>query len=187
MTRQGIWKRLLTLVAILMVGSFILAACGDDDDDEDPTNTAGSGQSAATNTIGATESSGTAAMSEPTATEAMAGETATKGDDEEFDFSDLSGEINVDGSSTVFPVAQAAAEEFIALAPDVSIAVNSSGTGGGFEKFCAGGTDISNASRPISEEEIALCEAEGVEYTEFQVGVDGISIIVHTENDWVEC
>src|ERR687895_1997149 len=90
---------------------------------------------------------------------------------------DLSGTVRIDGSSTVGPFAQAAAEEFQAQNPNVRVTVGQSGTGGGFEKFCAGETDISNASRPIDEEEeVPLCEKEGVDYTEVQVANDGISI-----------
>jgi phosphate transport system substrate-binding protein len=90
---------------------------------------------------------------------------------------DLSGTIRIDGSSTVGPFAQAAQEAFQGENPGVRITVAQSGTGGGFEKFCAGETDISNASRPIDEEEeVPLCEKEGVEYTEVQVANDGISI-----------
>jgi phosphate transport system substrate-binding protein len=173
LTQQVIWKRLVTLVAILMLGSLVLAACGDDDDDADPTNTTGA--TAATATTG---TAGNATEPADAATEPA--------DDEDVDLGDLSGEINVDGSSTVFPAAQAFSEEFLALAPDVRFSVNASGTGGGFSKFCAGETDVSNASRPISEEEIALCEENGVEYTEFQVGVDGLSVVVNIENDWVD-
>jgi phosphate transport system substrate-binding protein len=90
---------------------------------------------------------------------------------------DLSGTIRIDGSSTVGPFAQAAQEAFQGENPGVRITVAQSGTGGGFEKFCAGETDISNASRPIDEEEeVPLCKKEGVEYTEVQVANDGISI-----------
>jgi phosphate transport system substrate-binding protein len=93
---------------------------------------------------------------------------------------DLSGSIRIDGSSTVGPFAQAAAEEFQAQNPDVRITVGTSGTGGGFEKFCAGETDISDASRPIDEEEeVPLCEKEGVKYTEVQVANDGISVVTN--------
>jgi len=90
----------------------------------------------------------------------------------------LSGNIAIDGSSTVFPFAQAAAELFNEENPDVRITIGQSGTGGGFEKFCAGETDISNASRPIKDDEEApLCEKAGVEYTELQVANDGISVV----------
>jgi phosphate transport system substrate-binding protein len=90
---------------------------------------------------------------------------------------DLSGQIRIDGSSTVFPFAQAAAELFNEENPDVQITVGQSGTGGGFEKFCAGETDISDASRPIDEEEeVPVCEENGVEFGELQVANDGIAI-----------
>ena len=92
----------------------------------------------------------------------------------------VSGEIAIDGSSTVFPFAQAAAEQFQTENPDVRITVGQSGTGGGFEKFCAGETDISNASRPIdSEEEVPLCEKDGVTYKELEVAADGIAIVTN--------
>ena len=92
----------------------------------------------------------------------------------------LSGKIAIDGSSTVFPFAQAAAELFNEDQPDVQITVGQSGTGGGFEKFCAGETDISNASRPIKDdEEVPLCEKGGVEFTEVQVANDGIAVVVN--------
>ena len=92
---------------------------------------------------------------------------------------DLSGTINIDGSSTVFPFTQRAAELFNEENPDVSINVGQSGTGGGFEKFCAGETDISDASRPIEEEEIALCEKNGIAYEELQVASDGIAVVTN--------
>jgi phosphate transport system substrate-binding protein len=88
----------------------------------------------------------------------------------------VSGTIRMDGSSTVQPFAQAAAELFAEENPDVEITVGAAGTGGGFEKFCAGETDISDASRPIEAEEKKLCKDGGVEYTEIQVANDGISV-----------
>ena len=95
--------------------------------------------------------------------------------------SDLSGEVTVDGSSTVFPMSQTAAELFRAEAPDVEVAVGEAGTGGGFERFCAGETDISDASRPIDEDEVAICEEAGIEYTELQVAVDALTVVVHPD------
>ena len=95
---------------------------------------------------------------------------------------DLSGTIRIDGSSTVGPFAQAAAEEFQAQNPGVRITVGTSGTGGGFEKFCAGETDISTASRQIDEEEeVPLCEKEGLSYKEVQVANDGISVVTNAD------
>ena len=100
----------------------------------------------------------------------------------------LSGTILIDGSSTVGPLTTSAAESFRNEQPDVNIEVGVSGTGGGFERICADETDISNASRPIDEEEeVPLCQDAGIEYTEFQVGVDALTVVVNTENDWVDC
>jgi phosphate transport system substrate-binding protein len=94
----------------------------------------------------------------------------------------LKGSISIDGSSTVYPFAQAAAELFNEENPDVRISVGQSGTGGGFEKFCAGETDVSNASRPIKDDEEApVCEKGGVNYSEVQVANDGISIVANKE------
>ncbi|MBJ7355642.1 MAG: PstS family phosphate ABC transporter substrate-binding protein [Thermoleophilaceae bacterium] len=93
---------------------------------------------------------------------------------------ELSGSIKIDGSSTVFPFAQAAAELFNEEQPNVKITVGQSGTGGGFEKFCAGETDISDASRPIKDdEEVPVCEKAGVEYGELQVANDGIAVVTN--------
>jgi len=101
--------------------------------------------------------------------------------------SDLSGRILVDGSSTVGPYTTAAAERFHSVHPDVQITVGVSGTGGGFERFCAGETDLSNASRAIKDEEAAACEAEGVEFVEFQIANDALTVVGNPENDWVDC
>lgn len=98
----------------------------------------------------------------------------------------LSGEIRIDGSSTVFPITEAVAEEFIAENPDVKIPVGISGTGGGLEKFIAQETDISDASRPIKEKEAEAAKATGVEYIELKVAFDGLSILVNPQNTWVD-
>jgi len=98
------------------------------------------------------------------------------------DSGSLSGTIKIDGSSTVAPFAQAAQEAFQAENPDVKITVGTSGTGGGFEKFCAGETDISNASREIKEDEEApLCEKGGVTYAGIQVANDGIALVTNPD------
>jgi len=99
----------------------------------------------------------------------------------------LTGSVNVDGSSTVFPITQAVAEEFNGAAPDVKISVGVSGTGGGFKKFCAGETDISDASRPIKDSEKAECSKTGVEYVELTVAIDGLSVLVNPKNTWAAC
>jgi phosphate transport system substrate-binding protein len=91
----------------------------------------------------------------------------------------LSGSITIDGSSTVQPFAEAAAELFNQQNPDVDITVGAAGTSGGFEKFCAGETDVSDASRPIEPPEVTACKKGGVAYTDFQVANDGISIVTN--------
>jgi len=100
----------------------------------------------------------------------------------------LSGTITADGSSTVGPLTAAASEFFNEASPDVRITVGESGTGGGFEKFCAGETDLSNASRPISEEdEVPICEKNDIEYQEMVVANDALTVVVPTGNDFVTC
>ena len=100
---------------------------------------------------------------------------------------DLSGTIEGDGSSTVFEITEAVAEEFRSAQPGVDVVVGISGTGGGFEKFCNGETDFNDASRPIKEVEEQACAASGIEWVEFQVAVDGLSVMVNPANDFVEC
>jgi phosphate binding protein len=100
---------------------------------------------------------------------------------------EVKGKIKIDGSSTVFPIAQAAAETFIGNHPDVEPQVGKSGTGGGFKKFVIGETDISNASRPISSTEREMCEKNKVEYLELKVAIDGMVVVVNPENTFCEC
>ncbi|MEV8168013.1 PstS family phosphate ABC transporter substrate-binding protein [Microbacterium paraoxydans] len=98
----------------------------------------------------------------------------------------LTGSVNTDGSSTVAPLTEAAADLFRDEESGVNVSVATSGTGGGFKTFCAGETDVSNASRPIKDEEAADCEAAGIKYTEIVAANDGLSVIVNPENDWAE-
>ncbi|MBS4191303.1 PstS family phosphate ABC transporter substrate-binding protein [Bacillus sp. FJAT-49705] len=98
----------------------------------------------------------------------------------------LQGEINIDGSSTVFPIMEAVAEEFNTEQPGVKVSVATSGTGGGFKAFIAGTTDMSNASRPIKDEEKAQLEEKGIEYTELKLANDGLSVVVSKDNTWVD-
>jgi phosphate transport system substrate-binding protein len=100
----------------------------------------------------------------------------------------VSGKIEADGSSTVGPLTTAAAELFREQQPGVNVTVGISGTGGGFERFCNGETDISDASRPIKEdEEVPICKKNGIAYTEFQVAIDALTVVVNSENDWIDC
>ena len=111
------------------------------------------------------------------AEEQAAGTAATK----------LSGTVEIDGSSTVFPVSEAVAEEFGKLNPDVRVNVGVSGTGGGFKRFTVGETDISDASRPIKDNEAAIAMDNGIEYYPLRVAMDGLSVMVSPDNDFVEC
>ena len=97
---------------------------------------------------------------------------------------ELSGMVRVDGSSTVFPVSEAMAEEFKIANPRVDISVGISGTGGGFQKFCRGETDISDASRPIRAAEMDACMKGGIEFIELPVAYDGLAITVNPKNTW---
>lgn len=100
--------------------------------------------------------------------------------------SNLSGSIKVDGSSTVYPVTEAIAEEFRTVHPSVNVTVGVSGTGGGFKKFMRGETDINDASRPIKSKEADACAEIGIGFQELSVAYDGLAVLVHPDNDWVD-
>lgn len=108
------------------------------------------------------------------------------GSDSGSESSGASGSVAVDGSSTVYPMSVAAQELLNEQNPDVQVTVGESGTGGGFEAFCVGDTDISDASRPIEEDEIAVCEENGIEFTELQVATDALTVVVQPDLD-VDC
>lgn len=97
----------------------------------------------------------------------------------------LSGSINIDGSSTVYPISEAVAEEFRTEQPGVKVTVGLSGTGGGFKKFSRGETDINDASRHIKEEEKEMCAQNGIDFIDLEVAYDGLVITVNPQNDWV--
>jgi phosphate transport system substrate-binding protein len=99
----------------------------------------------------------------------------------------LTGRVRADGSSTLAPFVSLAAERFRKQNSDVQVSVGVAGTGGGFERFCRGETDLSNASRPIEDEERAACEKKRISFIELHVANDGLSVVVSRENDWAEC
>jgi phosphate transport system substrate-binding protein len=156
----------LAIVLFLAVAALALVACGDDDDDGDDTGTGGGAA--------------------PTAASGGNGAPTEAPEEDEA----ISGPVEIDGSSTVFPITEAVAEEFGIENSDVRVTVGISGTGGGFKRFCAGETDISDASRPIktgTDSEAAACEAAGIEFIEIPVAYDGLSVVVHPDNDWATC
>ena len=164
----------LATVAFLGVAAFALAVGCSDDDGDNGGATGGSTGAAPTATTAASTGGSTGATGATGATNAE----------------DLSGQVAIDGSSTVFPITEAVAEEFRSAEGDVQVTVGISGTGGGFERFCNGETDISDASRPISptdEDEIPVCEANGIEYIEVPVAYDGLAVVVDPENDFIDC
>ncbi|MBF9239333.1 PstS family phosphate ABC transporter substrate-binding protein [Hymenobacter sp. BT683] len=94
--------------------------------------------------------------------------------------------IHIDGSSTVFPITEAVVEEYARAHPEARITVGVSGTGGGFRKFCRQEIDVADASRPIKESEQRDCAQRGVRYTDIRVGYDGLAVVVHPANTWVQ-
>ena len=98
-----------------------------------------------------------------------------------------SGSVRVDGSSTVAPLTSAAAEKFKTESPNINVTVATSGTGGGFEKFCRGETDMNDASRPIKDEEAAIYKQNGIEFQELVIANDALSVVVNKENTWAKC
>ncbi len=183
-------KMRLAMAGILSL-SLLGAACGSDEDEATTTSAAASTSAAAATTV-AGEATTTEAA-DVTTTEAAESETTEAAESEtteameEEPAGDLSGDIAIDGSSTVTPLITLAAEDFQNANGDVRVTVGTSGTGGGFGKFCAGETDISMASRPIKEKETAVCEAEGIEAVEFIVANDALSVIVSPDNDFATC
>ena len=98
------------------------------------------------------------------------------------------GTTDIDGSSTVFPISEAMVEDWgDSIGGSARLVIGISGTGGGFKKFCAGDTDINNASRPIKASEVEKCAEEGVEFIELPVAIDGLTVAVNPDNDFVEC
>jgi phosphate transport system substrate-binding protein len=96
----------------------------------------------------------------------------------------LTGAVNIDGSSTVYPITEAVAEEFKTVQPDIKVTAGTSGTGGGFKKFGRGETDINDASRPIKKAEDSLAKANNVSYIDLMIAYDGLAVVVNPKNDW---
>jgi phosphate transport system substrate-binding protein len=150
------------LGALILVGAFAFAACSNSGASTAPSSAPSTGASTAPSD----------AMSEAPSMAAV------------------EGTVVVDGSSTVYPITAAVAEEFATVQPAVNVSVAESGTGGGFKKFCVGETDINDASRPIKKDDEAegkACEANSVTYVQLQIAIDGLTVVVNPENTWVTC
>ncbi|MBW3604258.1 MAG: PstS family phosphate ABC transporter substrate-binding protein [Actinobacteria bacterium] len=149
-----------TMASLLAVLALLLAACG----------------------------GGDSASEEAPASEASGGGGASSESSESSGGGEVSGTIEIDGSSTVGPLTDAIAEEYAEEQPNVQVNVGISGTGGGFERFCGeGSTDIANASRPIQEEEAQLCEENGIEFTEIRVGTDALTMVTSPDTEGISC
>jgi phosphate transport system substrate-binding protein len=157
-------RKTFSLVTLLVITGLLLGAC-----------------SPAAPTSAAAETTST-----PVQASVMASPTSSAEPQEGAGLADLNGDVVIDGSSTVYPITAAVAEEFAKVAPDVRISVGLSGTGGGFKKFCPGEIDISDASRPIKEEEISLCKENAIEYVAYMIALDGLTVMVNPENDWLQ-
>ena len=166
-TLVGNWGRVSTMAVLLaaIMAALAIAACGEDEG-------------------GAAETRATA-QATAAAQETPAAETPDSSD--EMAEMSISGTVEIDGSSTVAPVSEAAAYEFSQIHKDVKVIVGISGTGGGFKRFTVGETDISDASRAIKDSEAEAATANGIEYYEIPLGTDGLSVMVHPENDFVDC
>jgi phosphate transport system substrate-binding protein len=180
------------LAATAMVAALALAACGSDGDGADETEaatesaTASATESAAATDAPETTMAATTAAPDTTAASMTASETASAGTGETPELA--SGDVFVTGSSTVEPISIRVGE----LASELSggglaVTVEGPGTGDGFDKFCGGEADISDASRPINDDEAAICAEAGIEYTEIEVAIDGLSVITSPNNTAVEC
>ena len=151
------------LLIIGLLAAVVMVACSSDESPDQP----------------ATAASGDVSAPAATARPAVKSESPQAGP--------LSGEIVIDGSSTVYPVTVAAAEDFRKEHPHVQIPVGISGTGGGFKKFTAGETEVSDASRPIKDSERELAAQNGITFIELAVAYDGLSVLVNPDNDWASC
>ncbi len=174
------------LIVVLLAGAMVLAACSGDDDQQQQSAAPADQQQdqpqqqqqqpAAEQDDD--QQQATAAAAQPSQQQQQQTAQALGG---------LEGEIQVDGSSTVFPITEAMAEEFgILTERGVRVTVGVSGTGGGFKRFCAGETDISDASRPIKDSEVELCTDAGIEFIEIPVAFDGLTVVINQDNDWVD-
>ena len=171
------------LIVALLAGALLLVACGGDDEQQQTVARQDQQQDQPAPTSAADDQQQT----EQQQAVASSAPAQQQSQETQAELGDLEGEIQVDGSSTVFPITEAMAEEFgILTERGVRVTVGVSGTGGGFKRFCAGETDISDASRPIKDSEVELCTEAGIDFVEVPVAFDGLTVVINPDNDWVD-
>jgi phosphate transport system substrate-binding protein len=180
------------LVGAGSTGAIALAGCtqsdGSDDDDggSDDSNSGDSNSGDSDDSNSGDSNSGDSNSGDSDSDNMDDG--SENGDSTDSDTNELSGEISITGSSTVFPISDAMAQRFMDMHDEVNVTVDSTGSGGGFENhFCPGNSDINGASRPIKDEEVEHCNSNGVEPVEFQVAGDALTMAVNNDADWVDC
>ncbi len=187
MRGHGRRRAAMVVSAVVVSLSLLAAACGDDDDEDTEATTAETGNS------GGGEAADDDAATDDTDDDAGDGDAAAATTvapmtETDAEMSPVSGEVDISGSSTVEPISIRVAELFEDVAPDVSVTVDGPGTGDGFKLFCAGETDISDASRQIKDSEKEDCFANGINnIVELKVGVDGIAVMTNADNTAVDC
>jgi len=181
------WRTLILMISMLSL--FAVACGGAEEGAEEVASEAGDAAGSAESEV--EDAAGDDAASEEMTeemTEGMSSEMSSEGGaSEDMAAADLTGEVIVSGSSTVEPITALQGELFAAEAPGVTVSVDGPGTGDGFELFCNGETDISDASRAIEPEEVEACEANGIEFIELQVAIDGITMLTNPANDAITC
>jgi len=176
LSRRQLLTRFAALGLAIPAASALIAACGGQ-----ATPTPVSGGQATPTPVSGGEATPTAVSGGETPAAAASPAAASP-----TPATDLSGTVTIDGSSTVFPISEAVAEEFQKKYPKVKVTVGISGTGGGFKKFCNKEIDISDASRPIKDSELEACQKAGREFIELPVAFDGLAVVVNPQNDWVD-
>ena len=173
------------LIVALLASALVLVACSSDDDAQQQQSVAMQQQDQDSDQSQMADAD--AQQQDQAAPSSAGGAAASNGASSSSALAALEGEIAVDGSSTVFPITEAMAEEFgILTERGVRVTVGVSGTGGGFKRFCAGETDVSNASRPIKDSEVELCGEAGIAFIEVPVAFDGLTVVISPDNDWVD-
>ena len=181
--------KLYFLISLFALFTAFVIACSTEEEPAEPAAPAAPAapKAAAAASGSSSAPSAPAAPAAPKAAAAPAPAPGATVTSQQYD-SKMEGTVEIDGSSTVYPISEAVAEEFNKLYPKVRVNVGVSGTGGGFKRFTVGETDISNASRPIKNpKESSIAEENGITYDELRLGTDGLSVMVNPNMDWIDC